>query len=85
MNKINLYGAEWCKPCREVKALLDELNLDYTFYDVDHNSTEFIQTLTQIPVIQFVNDNAEVVNTHIGAISKRHLLKLVEDDGKGQG
>lgn len=83
MNKIYLYGAEWCKPCRDVKALLDELNLDYYFTDVDHSDSEIIQNITKIPYMMIRNGNEKVIATHVGAISKRHLLKLVQEDGEG--
>lgn len=33
--KIELYGAHWCKPCRDSKKLLESKNIEYAFYDVD--------------------------------------------------
>lgn len=35
MNKILLYGADWCPDCRRAKAFLKDNNIDYTFIDVD--------------------------------------------------
>ena len=35
MNKILLYGADWCPDCRRVKSFLDDNNIEYTFIDVD--------------------------------------------------
>lgn len=32
--KIEIYGAEWCKPCRNSKQLCEDKKLDYTFYDI---------------------------------------------------
>ena len=35
MNKITLYGADWCPDCRRAKAFLKDNNIEYTFVDVD--------------------------------------------------
>ena len=35
MNKILLYGADWCPDCRRAKSFLDDNNIEYTFIDVD--------------------------------------------------
>jgi len=35
MNKISLYGADWCPDCRRAKSFLKENNIEYTFIDVD--------------------------------------------------
>ncbi len=33
--KITLYGAMWCGDCRRSKSLLDTLNVDYTYVDLE--------------------------------------------------
>ena len=35
MNKITLYGADWCPDCLRAKAYLKENNIDFEFVDVD--------------------------------------------------
>jgi thioredoxin reductase (NADPH) len=35
MNKILLYGADWCLDCRRAKSFLKENSIDFTFIDVD--------------------------------------------------
>lgn len=35
MNKISLYGADWCPDCRRAKNFLKENNIAFTFIDVD--------------------------------------------------
>mgnify|MGYP003342616520 CR=1 FL=1 len=56
---IVMYGAEWCGDCRRSKRLLDELNVEYTYVDVEANPDE-IETVKKfndgaqsIPVIVF--------------------------------
>jgi glutaredoxin-like protein len=54
-----MYGAQWCGDCRRSKKLLDELNVEYTYVDVEANPEE-IETVIRInegaqsiPVIVF--------------------------------
>lgn len=35
MNKITLYGADWCPDCRRAKSFLNDNNIEFTFIDVD--------------------------------------------------
>ncbi len=37
---IKVYSAEWCQPCKQVKALLDKNNINYEVVDIDSNSEE---------------------------------------------
>ncbi len=32
---IDLYGADWCPDCHRSRDLLDELNIEYNYYDID--------------------------------------------------
>jgi len=32
--KVEIYGAEWCKPCQNAKKVCVDKNLDYTFNDI---------------------------------------------------
>ncbi len=59
MSDITMYGAQWCGDCRRSKRLLDELNVDYTYVDLEEHPDE-TQTVVRInggaqsiPVIVF--------------------------------
>lgn len=52
--EIVLYGAEWCGDCRRSKKLLDELNVDYTYVDVEANPNE-------IETVKSYNDGAQSI------------------------
>lgn len=30
-----LYSASWCQPCKQLKKMLDENNIEYTTIDID--------------------------------------------------
>jgi glutaredoxin len=37
MDKIKVYGADWCGPTRRTLMHLDELGVEYEYIDVDHD------------------------------------------------
>ncbi|GLI27663.1 NrdH-redoxin [Agromyces rhizosphaerae] len=53
-----MYGAEWCGDCRRSKALLDRLDVDYDYVDLEEEfdgaeRAKAISGRTQIPVVVF--------------------------------
>jgi len=56
-----MYGAQWCGDCRRSKRLLDELNVEYTYIDLEQNpeETETVVRINggaqSIPVIVFAD------------------------------
>lgn len=82
MYNVIVYGAEWCNPCVEVKKLLENNQINYKFIDIDHNANEKINSLTAIPYIEFTDDENNIIYSHTGAISKRHLFKFINGEIK---
>lgn len=57
-DKITMFGASWCSDCRRSKALLDRLDVDYDYVDVEAEfdgaaRAEAISGRKNIPVIVF--------------------------------
>lgn len=57
-DKITMFGASWCGDCRRSKALLDRLDVDYDYVDVEEEfegaaRAEAISGRKSIPVIVF--------------------------------
>ncbi|WP_082716665.1 glutaredoxin family protein [Microterricola viridarii] len=55
---MTLFGATWCSDCRRSKALLDTLNVDYDYVDLEveiegADRAKAISGRTNIPVIVF--------------------------------
>ena len=55
---IDVYGAEWCGDCRRTKRLLNELQVEYTYHDVEHDSAAEAKAIEisgkqSIPVVVF--------------------------------
>ncbi|MCL2515249.1 MAG: thioredoxin family protein [Microbacteriaceae bacterium] len=57
-DKITMFGAAWCGDCRRSKALLDKLNVDYDYVDLEAEldgaaRAEAISGRKNIPVVVF--------------------------------
>lgn len=58
-DQITMYGADWCGDCRRSKRLLEELGVEYTHIDVEHDLSaadkvkEINGGAQSIPVIVF--------------------------------
>lgn len=81
VSEIVMYGAQWCGDCRRSKRLLDELNVDYTYVDVEAEPGE-IETVKRynggaqsIPVIVFPD------GTHLTEPSDPDLKAKLESVG----
>ncbi len=56
--RTTMFGAQWCGDCRRSKKLLDVLNVDYDYVDLESvedgaDRAHAISGCTQIPVIVF--------------------------------
>ena len=63
--RITMYGAEWCGDCRRSKKLLDTLNVDYDYVDLEAvvegaAQAEAISGRKNIPVIAFPDGTHQV-------------------------
>lgn len=55
---IQMYGADWCGDCRRTKRQLDELGVEYSYLDVEHDdalkdAAIAISGVQSIPVVVF--------------------------------
>ncbi len=73
------FWAEWCGPCRMVSPIIDELSKEYEGkavvgkVDVDSQSSVSMKYgVRSIPTILLIK-NGEVVDKHVGAITKSAL------------
>ena len=78
------FWAEWCRPCRMVGPIVEELAKDYEGraivgkVDVDNNneiSAKF--GIRNIPTILFLK-NGEVVDKQVGAVQKSALAEKLD-------
>ena len=76
MDKIEIYTKNFCPYCTRAKALLDEMGLSYTEYELSFDSareTEMIKRSGRFTVPQIFVDNAPIGGSD-------ELFELVEND-----
>jgi thioredoxin 1 len=78
------FWAEWCGPCRMVAPIIDQLADEYQDkvkigkVDVDSNvQVSMKYGIRSIPTILILRDG-EVVEKHVGTISKKALTDKIE-------
>ena len=76
-NPITMYGADWCSDCRRSRKLLDDLDVDYEYIDVEAieaaaDEARAISGRTNIPVVTFPD------GTHFVEPSDAELRAKVE-------
>ena len=78
------FWAEWCGPCRMITPVIEELATEYdgkalvAKVDVDENAELSQQYgVRSIPTILILKDG-EVVDKHVGVITKQALAEKIE-------
>lgn len=78
------FWAEWCGPCRMIGPIIEEISDEYKGkaligkVDVDANSEVSMQYgIRSIPTI-LVMKNGEVVDQHVGVITKQALAEKID-------
>ena len=78
------FWAEWCGPCRTIAPLVEELAETYADKvnigkcDVDSSDDVVaVYRVRNIPTLVFIK-NGEVVDKHVGAISRNDLQAKIE-------
>jgi len=80
--RITMFGAQWCGDCRRSKKLLDVLNVDYDYVDLETvedgaDRAKAISGLSKIPVIAFPDDTHAVEPTDSALHAKLTALGVI--------
>jgi len=80
------FWAEWCGPCRMIAPMIEKLANEYNGkalvgkLDVDNNQESSIKFgVRSIPTL-LVFKNGELVDRHVGAVSKDTLSKSLDSN-----
>jgi thioredoxin 1 len=78
------FWAQWCGPCRAIAPIIEELSDEYSGsvlvgkVDIDSNQELAMQySIRSIPTILILK-NGEVVDRHVGAITKPALQSKID-------
>lgn len=80
MNKLLIFSASWCAPCKAMKPMLDELDQDRLVrYDIDEATNERAQyDVRAVPTLILVNEAGEELERLIGSQSLSAIQKLLD-------
>ncbi len=80
------FGAEWCRPCKTLEPIVEELAEEFSETanigkcDVEANNDLSVKyDVRSVPTIVFLR-GGEIVDHHIGAISKMDLKAKIESN-----
>ena len=83
-NKLVVFSAKWCGPCKMLSPILDELETEgfkIGKVDVDENADLSMDYgVRSVPTICKVNGDGEVAAKLIGAQPKHKLVELLQND-----
>lgn len=83
MNKVRIYGAEWCSYCKKAVALAEEKGIEYEYADIDDPDQELSEqhrnfmreeAHRSIPQIYEWDDEGYQFKRHIGGYMEFHHL-----------
>jgi thiol-disulfide isomerase/thioredoxin len=85
-----VFTAEWCGPCRSYKGstlsdkeVLQELEDNFHYYLMDTDEEKALAKkfrISSLPTTKIIDKNEKVVDTKVGIVSKRDMLKWLENN-----
>jgi len=80
------FWAEWCKPCKIMGSILDEISEEYNVtigkIEVDENNDAVTEYgIRNIPTLLFIKDG-RVVDKIVGSATKEIIIDKIEQYGK---
>lgn len=86
--KLVDFSAEWCRPCKMQKPIIDELAKEYKgkinveFVDIDKNKAMADKyKIEAIPVQVFLDAKGKEVYRHVGFMPKEDIVSQLKDMG----
>lgn len=81
---VEVYGANWCGDCRRAKAALERLQIEYTWYDIEHDDTMRekainISSQQHIPVVVYSDGSYQVEPSAKDIAEKATQLGLITE------
>lgn len=82
--KVRFFGSSKCEDCAKAYILISIAQVECEYIDAladDDEIQDFCdeQDVTELPHLQFVNDNNEVIMEHIGPLEENQWYSYVAD------
>ena len=81
--KLLKFGASWCGPCKMLTKVMSDMEFPYDVEEIDIEDNEELvnqYNVRGVPTLVLLNDDGNVILTHIGALDKPTLEKTFIDD-----
>lgn len=81
MNKLLVFKADWCEPCRHMTPILKELDqsrIEYYDFDSDRDKAREY-SVPGIPCFILVDEELNEVDCILGATTKERLEELLNE------
>jgi len=80
--KIRFFGKTGCLECLRAYVIISQFDISCEYIDVDdqdENIQKFCDhhAVDQLPHLQFLNNNNEIVIEHIGSIDEKQFYKYI--------
>ena len=82
MNKLLIFTASWCAPCKHMKPIVEELsyneNVEVYDFDEDMELARSYQ-IPGVPCYLLVDSDGEILETVLGVVPKSRLEELLDE------
>ena len=80
MNKLLVFTASWCAPCKALKPTLAQLDQDrLVYYDIDTALEERAKhSIGAVPTLILVDESGTEISRHVGQQSLSSLQALLD-------
>lgn len=78
--KVRFFGSSNCKDCLELLIILKKYSIEVEYVDAFDDDTQDIcdeQDVEELPHIQFLDDNKNIIIEHIGPISEKEFEEIL--------
>lgn len=76
-NTLSVYTASFCQPCKQLKATLDNLDIEYQVKDADNDPDDFTSmSVRNVPTIIVTDEDGKEVFRASGNKSSGYLLDM---------
>ncbi len=78
--KVRFFGSANCKDCLEFLIILKKYSIEFEYIDAFNDDTQDIcdeQEVEELPHIQFLDNNKNIIIEHIGPISEQEFEEIL--------
>ena len=78
--KVRFFGSSNCRDCLKLLIILKKFDIDFEYIDAFDDDTQELcdeQEVEELPHIQFLDNNKDIIIEHVGSISEKEFRKIL--------